>query len=100
MRERERGGEREKGRLCREKGARATREEKCTRAAWLGSGSAGGGGPPARPTHFSQMSRFAKGKHVLTTALQEEVSPPGPGQAIVRALGSRGGNLVEVRGAA
>ena len=53
-----------------------------------------------RPTSLfahKSMSRFAKGKHVLTTALQEEAAPPGPGQAIVRALGSRGGNLVEVR---
>ncbi len=43
------------------------------------------------------MSRFAKGKHVLTAALQDEVAPPGPGQVVVKALGSRGGNLIEVQ---
>ena len=36
-------------------------------------------------------------KHVLHSALQDEVQPPTGRQSIVRALGSRGGNHVEVR---
>ncbi|EFJ48885.1 hypothetical protein VOLCADRAFT_104609 [Volvox carteri f. nagariensis] len=39
------------------------------------------------------MSRSRK--HV-TLGLDEEVQPPGPGQSIVRALGSRGSNLIAV----
>ncbi|KAG2454993.1 hypothetical protein HYH02_000818 [Chlamydomonas schloesseri] len=39
------------------------------------------------------MSRSRK--HV-TLGLDGDVQPPGPGQAIVRALGSRGSNLIEV----
>lgn len=39
------------------------------------------------------MSR--RRKHVIQLA-QEDVEPPGPDQAIVRALGTRGGNIVEV----
>ncbi|KAK9814192.1 hypothetical protein WJX72_001988 [[Myrmecia] bisecta] len=35
-------------------------------------------------------------KHVTQGSLQNEVQPPGPGQRIVRAVGSRGGNIVEV----
>ena len=35
-------------------------------------------------------------KHVLHSALQDEVQPPLGRQSIVRALGSRGGNHVEV----
>ena len=41
------------------------------------------------------MSRARK--HVLQEAIAGEVDPPGPDQCIVRALGARGGNLVEVR---
>ena len=41
------------------------------------------------------MSRARK--HVLQEALAGEIEPPGPDQCIVRALGARGGNLVEVR---
>jgi hypothetical protein len=41
-----------------------------------------------------EMSR--RRKHV-TLALEQDIEPPGPGQAIVRALGTRGGNIVEVR---
>jgi len=40
------------------------------------------------------MSRARK--HVLQAALAGDVEPPGPDQCIVRALGARGGNLVEV----
>ena len=40
------------------------------------------------------MSR--RRKHVLQDALQQEVKAPVEGQEIVRALGSRGDNLVEV----
>eukprot|EP00887_Chlorella_sp_A99_P007364 scaffold2.g7364.t1 len=32
----------------------------------------------------------------LIQALQQEVEPPGPGQHIVRAVGSRGSNIIEV----
>ncbi|GIL77429.1 hypothetical protein Vretifemale_6881 [Volvox reticuliferus] len=39
------------------------------------------------------MSRSRK--HV-TLGLDEDVQPPGPGQSIVRALGSRGSNLIAV----
>lgn len=42
-----------------------------------------------------EMSRARK--HVLQEALADEIEPPGPDQCIVRALGARGGNLVEVR---
>jgi hypothetical protein len=35
-------------------------------------------------------------KHMLQAAVNEEVQPPADGQHIVRALGSRGGNIVEV----
>ena len=41
------------------------------------------------------MSRARK--HVLQEALAGEIEPPGPDQYIVRALGARGGNLIEVR---
>ncbi len=34
-------------------------------------------------------------KHVIQ-ALQQDVEPPGAGQSLVRALGTRGGNIVEV----
>ena len=32
----------------------------------------------------------------MTLGLDGDVQPPGPGQAIVRALGSRGSNVIEV----
>lgn len=35
-------------------------------------------------------------KHVTQAAAAGDVAPPEPHQAIVRALGPRGGNLVEV----
>lgn len=41
------------------------------------------------------MSRARK--HVLQEALAGEIEAPGPDQYIVRALGARGGNLIEVR---
>lgn len=43
---------------------------------------------------FVAMSRR---KHVALDSLLEEVKPPSEGQAIVRALGSRGSNIFEVR---
>ena len=41
---------------------------------------------------------MSRRKHVTLNALQQEVEPPGEGQHIVRAVGSRGSNLIEVRG--
>lgn len=41
----------------------------------------------------------ARRKH-LTLALKQDVRPPAAGEAVVRALGARGGNIVEVRPAA
>jgi len=35
-------------------------------------------------------------KHVTQTAFNQEVEPPTSNQQIVRALGTRGGNIVEV----
>ena len=42
-----------------------------------------------------KMSR-RRCKHVLQSSLQDEVKPPAAHQSIVRAVGSRGGNHVEV----
>jgi hypothetical protein len=39
-----------------------------------------------------QMSRR---KHVLQSSLMQDVEPPEDGQQIVRAVGSRGGNIIE-----
>lgn len=39
---------------------------------------------------------MSRRKHI-TQALNEEVQPPSGNQSIVRALGTRGGNIVEVR---
>ena len=50
---------------------------------------------PLQP-HAAAMSK-RRCKHVLHSALQDEVQPPTGRQSIVRALGSRGGNHVEVR---
>lgn len=36
-------------------------------------------------------------KHVLQKSLQEDVEPPGEGQHIVMAVGSRGSNIMEVK---
>jgi hypothetical protein len=36
-------------------------------------------------------------KHVTHAALNQEVTAPSDGQAIVRALGPRGGNIIEAR---
>ena len=44
------------------------------------------------------MSR--RRKHMTLGSEQQDVGPPQEGQAIVRALGSRGSNLVEVGGRA
>jgi len=38
---------------------------------------------------------MSRRKHVLQKVLQEEVEPPGDGQRIVRAVGSRGSNIIE-----
>lgn len=47
-------------------------------------------------TRAGRMSK-RRCKHVLHSALQDDVQPPTGRQGIVRALGSRGGNHVEVR---
>lgn len=39
---------------------------------------------------------MSRRKHLLQS-LEQEVEPPGEGQHIVRALGSRGSNIIEVR---
>lgn len=38
---------------------------------------------------------MSRRKHLLQS-LEQEVEPPGEGQHIVRALGSRGSNIIEV----
>jgi len=38
---------------------------------------------------------MSRRKHVLQKVLQEEIEPPGDGQHIVRAVGSRGSNIIE-----
>jgi hypothetical protein len=35
-------------------------------------------------------------KHMLQTAFSQDIQPPADNQQIVRALGTRGGNIVEV----
>ncbi|KAF6259225.1 hypothetical protein COO60DRAFT_1030707 [Scenedesmus sp. NREL 46B-D3] len=35
-------------------------------------------------------------KHMLQTAITQDIQPPADNQQIVRALGARGGNIVEV----
>jgi hypothetical protein len=37
-------------------------------------------------------------KHMLQSAITQDIQPPAANQQIVRALGTRGGNIVEVRG--
>lgn len=49
--------------------------------------------PVVFPTGENSMSH--RRKHV-TASSQQDIQPPGEGQQIVRALGSRGGNIVEV----
>lgn len=43
---------------------------------------------------------MSRRKHVALNMLQQEVEPPGEGEYIVRAVGSRGSNIMEVRQAA
>jgi probable RNA-binding protein EIF1AD len=40
---------------------------------------------------------MSRRKHVTQQSLTQDVQPPGAGQSVVRALGARGGNIVEVR---
>jgi probable RNA-binding protein EIF1AD len=40
---------------------------------------------------------MSRRKHLLQSSLLQDVEPPGDGQQIVRAVGSRGGNIIEVR---
>ena len=40
---------------------------------------------------------MSRRKHVLQSVLQQHADPPGPGQHIVRAVGSRGSNIIEAR---
>lgn len=42
--------------------------------------------------------RMSGRKHLIQQVLRGDVQPPSEGQSIVRAVGSRGGNIMEVRG--
>ena len=39
---------------------------------------------------------MSRRKHVTQQSLTQDVQPPGAQESIVRALGTRGGNIVEV----
>jgi translation initiation factor IF-2 len=52
---------------------------------------------PGSARYISERTTMSRRRKHLTLAMAEEVPPPGADQAVVRALGSRGSNIVEVR---
>ena len=53
--------------------------------------------PPVQPwVLLTRRMSNSRRKHVLQNSLTGHVEPPTEGQLIVKAVGSRGGNIVEV----